>query len=319
MSIQSKKIKKIRNDYESYQILSWIQNEMISGNKIDLSNLNYVSTDMAAILGGILEQNLNTYKNKNLLGISFDLLEELNSRTEVTDSLVEITKPARKLFKKNPNLQNRPENLKYLTKFKHFNSDQKTEFADHVALGFHDIVNIFFAMTKPARSRIERSLEEIFQNARTHGQTDKIFCCGSLTVDKEDFSLSYVICDFGKTIKAEVNSFVEEDLSGIDSIKWAIKKHHTTKSEETSGGLGLNSVLEFVKITSGNLKIVSSDGYYEYNGFEIEKELDKPFNGTIVSIKFDMNRNDEMLLIAKIEDHFEVISLEDIDKIEGEL
>ena len=66
MSIQSKKIKKIRNDYESYQILSWIQNEMISGNKIDLSNLNYVSTDMAAILGGILEQNLNTYKNKNL-------------------------------------------------------------------------------------------------------------------------------------------------------------------------------------------------------------------------------------------------------------
>lgn len=80
-----------------------------------------------------------------------------------------------------------------------------------------------------------------------------------------------------------------------------MKKGNTTKTGNTSGGLGLSLIFKFINLNKGSIQIVSSDGYYEYsNGKEVKKQLDSIFEGTIVNIKFNLNDSNHYVLKHEI-------------------
>lgn len=138
--------------------------------------------------------------------------------------------------------------------------------------------------------KINESIFELFENARTHGNCNNIYTCGQIIQESGISRLDFTIVDLGKTIKYNVNEYLKENLSGSDAIEWALKSGHTTKTGNVSGGLGLDIIFEFIKLNKGRIQIVSSDGFWEYFNDTIDKKLFKdPFNGTIANIEFNLN------------------------------
>lgn len=154
--------------------------------------------------------------------------------------------------------------------------------------------------------KINTSIFELFENARTHGNCKYIYTCGQIIQDEDITRLDFTIVDMGKTIKTNVNEYLNENLSGKDAIEWALASGHTTKTGNVSGGLGLDIIFEFIKLNKGRIQIVSSDGFWEYyNNRNVTKTFETPFNGTIANI--EVNLNDKKRYKLK-----EEISLKDI-------
>jgi hypothetical protein len=96
----------------------------------------------------------------------------------------------------------------------------------------------------------------------------------------------------GKTIKKNVEDHLNQELSGIEAIRWAMIENHTTKPKKDNipGGLGLKIIKEFVKLNKGKVQIVSSDGYYEFKkGREKYETLVNAFPGTLVNLEFNLD------------------------------
>lgn len=154
--------------------------------------------------------------------------------------------------------------------------------------------------------KINTSIFELFENARTHSNCKFIYTCGQITYDEGVTRIDFTIVDMGKTIKKNVNEYLNQNLSGADAIEWALDSGHTTKTGNISGGLGLDIIFEFIKLNQGRIQIVSSDGFWEYNNNKsIKKTFNNPFNGTIANI--EINLNDKKRYKLK-----EEISLKDI-------
>ena len=125
---------------------------------------------------------------------------------------------------------------------------------------------IFPAMSSPFKKEIVRSLLEIFENARIHGECINVYTCGQYFPNYK--LLDFTIVDFGKTIKENVSDFFSKDVTGIQAIKWAVRRDTTTK-RGISGGLGLDISREFSKKNGGKIQIISADGYWEQNHSDI--------------------------------------------------
>lgn len=118
----------------------------------------------------------------------------------------------------------------------------------------------------------------------------KIHTCGQYYPKKTPKRLDITIVDMGKTIKANVNEFLNETLKGNEAIEWALQYGNTTKTGNISGGLGLDIIFEFIKINEGKVQIVSSDGYWEYRkGKSYTSVFDNAFPGTIANIEFNLD------------------------------
>lgn len=137
---------------------------------------------------------------------------------------------------------------------------------------------------------ITRNIFEIYENARTHGKCDYIHSCGQFYPKKLDKPLHFTIVDKGVNIKQNVSAFKNQDVNSADAIEWAMLKGNTTKTGDTSGGLGLAIIFEFIKLNRGKIQVISSDGFYEYKNGNITKhKLSSIFEGTIVNLKFNLN------------------------------
>lgn len=102
--------------------------------------------------------------------------------------------------------------------------------------------------------------------------------------------MHFTIVDKGVNIKQNVSNYLSQDIEASDAIEWAMVKGNTTKTGETSGGLGLAVIFNFIKLNRGKIQIISSDGFYEFkNGSVVKKQLNSIFEGTIVNIKFNLN------------------------------
>lgn len=147
--------------------------------------------------------------------------------------------------------------------------------------------------------KITESIFELFENARTHGQCKYIFTCGQYYPRPK--KLDFTIVDLGITIKSNVSTYLQVELSGHEAIDWAMKYGNTTKTGEVSGGLGLDIIFEFVKLNNGKIQIVSSDGYWEFRNGETQfVSLPKPFLGTIVNIEFNLDDNASYVLKQEV-------------------
>ncbi len=91
------------------------------------------------------------------------------------------------------------------------------------------------------------------------------------------------------SIPEHVRGKLEVDINDDDAINWATKDGNSTKID-TSGGIGLYQLREFLKENGGKIQISSGSGYWE----ECENIINKTnfehiFKGTIVNIEVDIN------------------------------
>ena len=146
----------------------------------------------------------------------------------------------------------------------------------------------FPSLSNRLGNEIAKNIFELYENARTHGRCDYIHACGQFFPRDPKKPLHFTIVDRGITIKENVSSFLEREISASEAIQWAMVSGNTTKREV--GGLGLGVIFEFIKLNKGKIHIVSSDGYYEFsNGQVITKRLTAPFGGTLINLSFNLN------------------------------
>jgi anti-sigma regulatory factor (Ser/Thr protein kinase) len=133
--------------------------------------------------------------------------------------------------------------------------------------------------------KINQSISELFENVFIHSNSELgLFCVGQFY--PQDNIFSFIVADGGITIKNNVNNFLKQNLSGIETIKWALIEGHST----TQGGFGLTIVKNLVQLQKGKLEIISNDGHYKLEyGKENEISLLSPFDGTIVSIELNID------------------------------
>ena len=98
-----------------------------------------------------------------------------------------------------------------------------------------------------------------------------------------------MITDLGIGIRNRVCQYLNESLSSVDAIEWAMKERNTTKPND-SGGLGLAILKSFIALNRGKIQILSGDGFWEFS----EKGTDKrffsnEFPGTAVNICINTN------------------------------
>jgi len=157
-----------------------------------------------------------------------------------------------------------------------------------------------------AQKEIARSIFEIYSNAVIHGDCDFVYSCGQYFPRKTPPHIDFTIVDLGRTIKTNVNTYLNNDKTGKEAIEWAIEANNSTKPKINNipGGLGLKLILDFVRLNKGKIQIVSSDGYWEMNKNTIKADDFKfEFPGTIVNIEFNLDdKNFYYLKTEKVED-----------------
>jgi len=159
----------------------------------------------------------------------------------------------------------------------------------------------FPKLSRMAAKKINESIFELFENARTHGQCEYIYACGQYYPQNRPPRIDFTIVDMGKTIKTNVNQFLKKDMQGDEAIEWALEYGHTTKTGNISGGLGLDLILEFIKLNKGKFQIVSADGFWQYSKYRITKNsFDVPFPGTIANLEFNLDDKDYYRLMEEI-------------------
>lgn len=267
----------IKSEFEGYDyIITWINNyKDVKNTEIifDFSRVTFLEANLCALIGTIFEI-IETRKNK----IS---LQNIRPQVEIILRKNEFLIP----FGFSKILDNNGTVLVY------------KKFTPNDDFGFNNYIKNqllkkpqFPSHSEKLGREITRNIFEIYENARTHGQCDFIHTCGQFYPKKPDKPLHFTIVDKGVNIKQNVSAFFNKDLNAADAIEWAMKKGNTTKTGDTSGGLGLAVIFEFIKLNKGKIQVISSDGFYEYkNGNVTKNKLGSIFEGTIVNIKFNLN------------------------------
>ncbi len=152
------------------------------------------------------------------------------------------------------------------------------------------------------QKKILQKIFELFSNVFRHSDSALGLYCSGQFYPKQD-KFNFTIVDNGITIRKNVNRYLSkrfikerslsdkllgikfEPKSASDAIKWALINTNSTTGE---GGLGLSLLMELIKVSNGSIEIVSGNGYYAIkDGSEIVKELDKSFEGTIITIELN--------------------------------
>ncbi|MCV9387429.1 hypothetical protein [Reichenbachiella ulvae] len=149
--------------------------------------------------------------------------------------------------------------------------------------------------------KISESIFELYENARTHGNCDLLHTCGQYFPQKIPARLDITIVDMGITIKKNVKEYLNQPLSGVEAIVWALQYGNTTKTGNISGGLGLDIMFKFIQENNGKVQIISSDGYWESRRGAISTHIfENFFPGTIVNIEFNLSDTNSYLLKEEI-------------------
>jgi len=250
---------------------------------LDFNNTSWFEANLLAILGALLnraENELNTIKILNLNST----LEELLLRNQFLSHFGGY------------NLQDYYRTTVKYTKFKSTEEKLFKHYLDSELLSQKALPK----MSDRLRKRINESIFEIFNNAVIHGKCQQIFCCGQYYPRK--LKLDFTVVDLGVTIKKKVDEYLEQKLSGTQSIKWAVAENNTTKTGSIPGGLGLKLIREFITLNCGKIQIISADGYWEQKENEVmTQSFHNEFPGTIVNLEFNIDDKTSYMLSTEID------------------
>jgi hypothetical protein len=280
--------KSIKSDFEGYEcfirILSSIQNNQDKYQYINLEHTIIFEANLSAILGAIIDLCVDQEKEVKLLNMDKSILDTFNDNNYIPE--------------KEHNFESigKAKTIPY----RKFTQYKDIEFMDYVK---NEMLSKpgFPKHSKMLGKKINESIFELFENARTHGDCKHIYTCGQIIQEDKVTRLDFTIVDMGKTIKLNVNEYLHTMFTGAEAIDWAMKSGNTTKTGDVSGGLGLDIIFEFIKLNKGRIQIVSSDGFWEYYNDNIEKGLfSSPFYGTIANIEFNLNDKNSYRLKEEI-------------------
>jgi hypothetical protein len=135
---------------------------------------------------------------------------------------------------------------------------------------------------------------EIYVNAFEHASSAiGVHVCGQFFPKLGILSLTLV--DFGVGIPANVRRFHGETgagpwQDGARCLEWAFGRGHSTRSGEISGGLGLDTLREFVFDSQGSMEIYSHESRAilrkDHTDYTICADY---FTGTMISIRIRSN------------------------------
>ena len=267
----------ISSTYEGYKLLvnlfQRVKDISLSEIIFDFSHNKWFEANLAAVFGAIIyhtDKNMNNIRFVNLSG----KVEEILQKNYFLYHYGWVIKED-----------------KYSTtiRYQKFSPEDEGLFKQYVSnqlLARPDFPRISELLAK----KINESIFELFENARTHGHCDYIFTCGQYYPKKVPARVDFTLVDLGKTIKYNVNNYLKKNLEGYEAIDWAMKYGNTTKTGRISGGLGLDLIKEFIKLNNGKIQIVSSDGFWEMRkGIIQKKPFQKAFLGTIVNLEFNLD------------------------------
>ena len=180
------------------------------------------------------------------------------------------------------------------------------------------LVNFIFQnnlMLENAKEFLITTIGEIFSNAFTHSNENKIFFMFDIELHDNNFYLVINITDYGNTIIYNVQQyqkkFSTEIMYGCSCIKWAMEAGNTTRSG--SGGYGLPTLKNYVENIKGELLIFSGDSLYALKGTKENIFHSKgEFYGTSISMKIPLFDTSKAILYDKKNN--KIISI-DLDKI----
>lgn len=152
-------------------------------------------------------------------------------------------------------------------------------------------------MTEPVRDVIIDNFLEMFNNVIDHAESELVHVCGQFFPKKKRLVLSIV--DLGLTIRDNIEKYQESLLAREESsLKWAIAKGNSTKTDNTPGGLGFSIILDFLEQNQGKFVLISGNEYFCKNPKEGKfLPLDYSFPGTIVTITFNMSDDFSYILV----------------------
>lgn len=265
--------KKIENTIEGFEFLinfinkvNDIENSLII---LDFSKTRWLEANLTAVLGSIFHFIFNNNKIR-LYRIS-------NSTRKVLD---------RNGFLESFGLQSDEKDIyETMIKYTRFSKEDRVKFQEYLKKEFIPKINL--TMTEAFSKELRLNLEEVFQNARTHGKCNNIYVCGQYYYAQK--KVKFTIVDLGVTILENVKNKLNKNLSADCAIDWATQDGNSTKVDE-SGGIGLYQLRGFLKENGGRTQIVSSNGYWEeYNNKVTHIVYSNSFMGTIVNIEVDIN------------------------------
>lgn len=266
---------RVENDYQSFDNLINLHNKLneffVEDVNIDFAGTRYLEANLSALMGAIFD-NVDIFVNINFSNFQNQVQVILQKND----------------FLSNYGYRKLPDSYSTTIKYKKFKSKETQPFYEYInneLLEKHD----FPKMSAGFKKEVAKSLLEIFINADIHANCDYVYTCGQYFPQKKD--LYFTIVNMGKTIRENVVEFFnKEDITGVQAINWAVKKDTTTK-EGISGGLGFDTVRNFIRKNQGSIQVISDDGYWEENICDriIIRSFNHSFKGTIVNFKIKMD------------------------------
>ncbi len=277
--------KGIQSNFKGYNELIYLFNKASESKDNDIvlsfNKIEWFEGNLSAVLGAILD-NLN----KSII-------------------LTNIPNNIQKIFKKNRfseffDVDSRPDKYQTTIEYNKFCVNEIDKFIIYIRTELFS-KGILPKMSEQLERKIQENIFEIFNNAREHGKSKEIYSCGQYFPKYS--RLDFTIVDLGVTIKKNVNDTINKHFSGIDAIEWAVKEGNTTKKGSIPGGLGFSLICEFLKINNGKIQIISSNGFWEQKGQNIERKiLDNSYPGTIVNLEFNIMDSNIYYLKSEVKD-----------------
>ncbi len=270
----------VKNTYEGFQVLAelaaCLKSVSTNHQTLDMTSVTWFAANMVAPLRGILA----AFEAR---GIKIDLAKP---QGEVCDVL------CRNGFLVDFGSRPIEDKRGTVLKLRRFRSDEHVLFAEYIdrnLLKHRDAV----ALSGTLRKKINRNINEIFDNSATHAEARVgIFCCGQLFPQLERLDLS--IADTGVGIPERVRRGTSEKLDDVDAIDWALQEGNTTRRGQVPGGIGLKVLREYMSASGGRIQIASGKGYWEMaNNREVLRTLENSLPGTVVTIEFNTTKEGE--------------------------
>jgi hypothetical protein len=159
--------------------------------------------------------------------------------------------------------------------------------------------------TEKAKIKIIESIYEIFANAASHGGCSHVYSCGEVHTYRNKTMLDMTFVNLGLSVVDNVSRYMDEKgkptLTSCEALNWAFVEGNTTK--EITGGLGLAILKQFVSMNEGSIQMISGNAMLEIEGDNHSNTcLDKCFQGTIVTVKFNCDDSKTYLMTDEVPD-----------------
>lgn len=236
----------------------------------DFSKTKYIDANLSAVVGAIFVDVLKRHND----------IEVVSINTRISEILYKNG------FMDFFNFGKHDDTYETTVKFCSFGTAEKESFQDYLDRELFPKITI--SMTQDYKDYLSCNLDEVYQNARQHGNTDRVYACGQWF--PKDNKLKFTLSNMGTTIPENVRTVVPVK-SDSRAIEWATKEGTTTKPDKKYGGRGLFDLQSFIEENKGRFHIISGNGYWGISNGDkkTHKEYEKKFPGTIINLEINLN------------------------------